>query len=240
MSRQRGRLPEALLTAADDRRGGATEVARQALDGLLEIAGDRALLAEAAEVLLQGQPAMAPIWHLARAARGEDPPAALAALRERLDRDAEAAAETAVAWLLGRPGPGPRPGSHRGPGSGLGPGAGLGRGSVATVSHSSLVDLVLERLPGHSAGGAATVGVVGADALGPEALLNAAGTLALADRVPTLVVATPVKLVPAEVFARLAAPGFEAVPLEALAAVALGPELISPTEAGRRAAALRD
>lgn len=222
MGSEREGLPKAVLAAAGDRRGGATEVARRALDGLLEIAGDRELLALAAEVLLEGQPAMAPVWHLARAARAEDPVGALAALREGLDRDAEAAAETAVAWLLGRPGPG------------------LGPGQVATVSHSSLVDLVLERLPGHSETGEATVAVVGSDAIGPDALLNASGTRALADRLPTLVVSTPLKLVPAAVFARLAAPGFEEVPLEALVAVALGPELISPAETGRRATALPD
>jgi hypothetical protein len=215
MGTRREGLPEALLAAARDRRGGATEVARQALDGLLEIAADRALLAAAVEVLLQGQPAMAPIWHLARAARDGDPAAALAALRERLDRDAEAAAGTAAAWLRLRP------------------------GAVATVSHSSLVDMVLERLPG-AAAGRPMVALVGSDAIGPDALLNATGTAALADSLPTLVVSTPLKLVPAVVFARLAGPGFEAVPLEALAAVALGHELVSPPEAGRRAAALSD
>jgi hypothetical protein len=216
MAAERADLPAALLAAAGDRRGGATEVARQALDGLLRIAGDRALLEQAAELLLEGQPAMAPVWHLARAARGEDPAAALTALRDGLDRDAEAAAETAAAWLRRRPDP------------------------VATVSHSSLVDMVLQRLGAgaEAAAGAARVGLVGADAIGPDALLNATGTGALAERLPTLVVSTPLKLVPATVFARLAAPGFEAVPLRALAAVALGPELLTPAEAGRRAAAL--
>lgn len=216
MGTERERLPGALLAAAGDRRGGATEVARQALDGLLEIAGDRALLAVAAEVLLEGQPAMAPVWHLARAARLEDPAAALAALRDGLERDAQAAAAVAAAWLRRRPGP------------------------VATVSHSSLVDMALERLPDRGTSGAPTVAVVGSDAIGPDALLNATGTRALAERLPTLVVSTPVKLVPAAVFARLAAPGFEAVPLERFAAVALGAELLSPAEAGRRAAALHE
>ncbi len=218
MGTQRDRLPEALLAAASDRQGGATEVARRALDGLLEIAGDRALLVAAVEVLVEGQPAMAPVWHLARAARGEEPAAALAALRESLDRDAEGAAEAAAAWLRR-----------------------YGHGAVATVSHSSLVDMVLERLPRpERAGAAATpeVAVIGADAIGPDALLNATGTSALVDQLPTLVVSTPVKLVPAAVFARLAAPGFEVVPLEVLAAVALGAELMSPADAGRLAAGL--
>jgi hypothetical protein len=160
---------------------------------------------------------MAPIWHLARAARGPDPPSALAGLRRQLHRDADAAVATATAWLRERLATTP--------------------GAVATISHSSQVERVLRELgPGLSA--APVVGVVGADAIGPERLLNADGTGELAGRVPTLVVATAVKLVPGDVFARLGGPGFELVPLRAMAAVVVGPELLSPAEAGRRAARL--
>jgi hypothetical protein len=214
--RSRG-LPAAVLAAASDREGGAMEVAATALDGLLELAADPSLLEEAARALLAGQPAMAPIWHLARAARGPDPPSALAGLRRQLHRDADAAVATATAWLRERLATTP--------------------GAVATVSHSSQVERVLRELgPGLSA--APVVGVVGADAIGPERLLNADGTGELAGRVPTLVVATAVKLVPGEVFARLGGPGFEVVPLKAMAAVVVGPQLLSPAEAGRRAARL--
>src|SRR6266536_2403047 len=214
MAAERDRLPSAIVQAASDRRGGATEVARRALDGLLEIAGDPGLLALAAEVLLEGQPAMAPIWHLAGAARSDDPAAALAGLRERLDHDGAAAVEVAASWvrkwLDKRPGP------------------------VATVSHSSQVNAVLQHL-----GQRVVVAEAGRrNAVGPKALLNAAGTRRLAARLPTLVVSTPLKLVPAGVFARLAAPGFEVVPLDLVTAVALGPELLAPAAAGRRAAAL--
>jgi hypothetical protein len=80
------------------------------------------------------------------------------------------------------------------------------------------------------------VGLVGADAVGPEAFLNAAGTGELAARLPTLVVATAIKLLPAETFARLAGPDFEAVPLRAVAAVVVGPAVLSPAAAGRLAA----
>jgi hypothetical protein len=227
-----GLLPAAVSEAAADRRGGATEVAARALEGLLEVAGDPRRLEAAVAALLAGQPAMAPLWHLARAARGPDPYAALVRLRDRLDGDAGAAVDAAAAWLRPRV-------------------AGGGRAAVATVSHSSLVDRVLARLdpgdggaapldPGDSSldPGAArpVVGLVGADAVGPEAFLNAAGTGALAARLPTLVVATAIKLLPAEPFARLAAPGFEAVPLHAVAAVVVGPEVLSPAEAGRLAA----
>lgn len=219
-----GLLPAAVREAAADRRGGATEVAARALDGLLEVAGEPGRLEAAVAALLAGQPAMAPIWHLARAARGPDPGAALARLRASLDADAGAAVEAAAGWLRPRV-------------------AGGGRGAVATVSHSSLVDRVLARL-GEGAGAAETgaaragpvVGLVGADAIGPEALLNAAGTGELAARLPTLVVATAIKLLPAEAFARLAGPGFEAVPLGAVAAVVVGPEVLAPAQAGRRAA----
>src|SRR6266702_3668455 len=99
MAAERDRLPSAIVQAANDRRGGATEVARRALDGLLEIAAAPDLLALAAEVLLEGQPAMAPIWHLAGAARSEDPAAALADLRERLDHDGAAVVEVAASWV---------------------------------------------------------------------------------------------------------------------------------------------
>jgi hypothetical protein len=219
-----GLLPAAVRDAAADRRGGATEVAARALDGLLEVAGDPRRLEAAVAALLAGQPAMAPVWHLARAARGPDPGAALAGLRARLDADADAAVDAAVRWL--------RPCL-----------AGGGRGAVATVSHSSLVDRVLARLAPGAAGssGAAgsaqpVVGLVGADAIGPAAFLNAAGTGELATWLPTLVVATAIKLLPAEAFARLAGPGFEVVPLPAVAAVVVGPEVLSPAEAGHLAA----
>jgi hypothetical protein len=226
------RLPGAVLAAAGDRRGGAAEVAATALDGLLEVADDPSLLEEAVAVLLTGQPAMAPIWHLAWAARGPNPTAALTDLRRRLTTDADAAVTAATAWL------------HRH--------LATHPGGVATVSHSSLVDRVLGRPEAEGAGlstapdrdpgaGSSTwpvVGLVGADAIGPGALLNADGTRELVERLPTLVVATAVKLVPGEVFGRLGGPGFEVVPLEAVAAVVVGAEVLSPGEAGRRAEAV--
>jgi hypothetical protein len=210
------RLPEAVLAAAGDRRGGAAEVAATALDGLLEVADDPSLLKEAVAVLLAGQPAMAPIWHLAWAAHGPDPTAALTDLRRRLTTDADAAVTAATAWL------------HRH--------LATHPGAVATVSHSSLVDRVLAQIG--PTGGDPVVGVAGADAIGPDGILNAVGTRALAEEVPTLVVATAVKLVPGEVFGRLGGPGFEVVPLEALAAMVVGAEVLSPAEAGRRAEAV--
>ena len=215
-------LPAAVLAAANDREGGAMEVAATALDGLLEVATDPDLLESAVAALVAGQPAMAPVWHLARAARSPDPPSALAAFRRRLDTDADAAVTTATAWLREHLAANP--------------------GALATVSHSSLVDRVLAALglPGSPPTGSTApgAGVVGADAIGPEGLLNAVGTRELVGRVPTLVVATAVKLVPAEVFGLLGGAGFEVVPLEAVAAVVVGAEVLSPAEAGRRATGL--
>jgi len=208
-------LPEAVLAAAHDREGGASEVAAKAVDGLLQLVGDGARLDAAVAMLLAGQPAMAPMWHLARAAGAPDPAGALRRLRRLLRTEADAAVAVAAAWLAARPGP------------------------VRTVSHSSLVDRVLARLGEPAQRGAGTgAGLVGADAIGPSALLNATGTGAVAAQVPTLVVTTSLKLVPASAFERLAAPGFEAVPLAALAAVALGGDMLEPAEAGARAAAL--
>jgi len=215
-------LPAAVLAAANDREGGAMEVAATALDGLLEVATDPDLLESAVAALVAGQPAMAPVWHLARAARSPDPPSALAAFRRRLDTDADAAVTTATAWLREHLAANP--------------------GALATVSHSSLVDRVLAALglPGSPPTGSTApgAGVVGADAIGPEGLLNAVGTRELVGRVPTLVVATAVKLVPAEVFGLLGGAGFEVVPLEAVAGVVVGLEVLSPAEAGRRATGL--
>lgn len=210
------RLPAAIRAAATDRSGGATEVAAKALDGLLQVADDPRLLEAGVATLLAGQPAMAPLWHLARAARGRRPAAALAGLRARMEADADEAVEAAAGWLRRRL-------------------AGAGREAVATVSHSSLVDRVLASLGPAAAEGRQVVGLVGADAIGPEALLNAAGTGELAARLPTLVVATAIKLLPAEAFGRLAGPGFEAVPLDAVAAVVVGGEVLPPAAAGRRA-----
>jgi len=207
-------LPEAVLAAAGDRRAGATQIARQAIHGLLLVAGDCALLDAGATALLAGQPAMAPIWHVARAARAADPVAALSELGRRLDTEAGQAVAGAVAWLRALGGP------------------------VRTASSSSLVDQVLDRLGADAAGNPARgeVAVVGADAVGPAVFLNGAGTRELVARVPAIVVATSIKLVPEHVLDHLAAPGFERIPLAAVAAVALGDEVVDPAEAGRRAA----
>jgi hypothetical protein len=213
-------LPTAITRAATDRRSGANELALGALDGLVELAraGDSGRLAAAAAVLEAGQPAMAPVWHLARAARAADPLAALAAVGLALTAEADEAVAAAGRWLAARPGP------------------------LATISRSSLAARVLAGRALAGPGQAAVAAVIGADAVGPSAVSNAAGSAALAATLPTLVVATSAKLVPAAVFERLVehsgAHGFEPVPLAALAAVVVGPEVLAPAEAGRLAAGL--
>jgi hypothetical protein len=206
-------VPEKVLAAANDRRSGASEIAMVAAEGLLEVARyPRALTASVAS-LVKGQPAMAPIWHLVRAAQAPDPDTALRTLLGSLQHDTDAAVTAGRAWLDRQ----------------------IGRSPAATVSHSSLVARVLA---GREVDDRGSVGVIGADAIGPDELLNADGSAALARRLPTLVVATEVKLVPNDVFERLVAPGFERIPLEQVAAVVLGGEIVEPAEAGRRAAAL--
>ena len=95
---------------------------------------------------------------------------------------------------------------------------------------------MLSALP--SLPGPAVVGLAGADAVGPDAVLNVAGTGDLARTVPTIIVATSVKLVPQQAFAALGDCGFETVQLSLFAGVVLDGALLTPAETGRRAAAL--
>jgi hypothetical protein len=82
-------LSPVLTRAVQDRTSGATGVARQVIDGLLEVVGDRELLHVLAEVLPGLLPGYASMWHIARAARAEQPEPALRRIREQLDIDVE-------------------------------------------------------------------------------------------------------------------------------------------------------
>src|SRR5262245_19452235 len=88
--------------------------------------------------------------------------------------------------------------------------------------------------------GAPVLGLVGADAVGRTEILNMVGTGELARTVPTIVVTTSMKLVPREPSQRQAGPAFERVPLAQFEAVVLDGEVVTPAEAGKRAAALSD
>jgi hypothetical protein len=192
---------------------GATAATRKVVDGLLALSGDRARLRAAAGELAVRLAWCGPMWQVADAAASPDPRAALGLLRERLERDTQATIDAAVAWLR------------------------EGERSVWVVPGSGLVDAVVAKLPGPRASGA-TVGLAGADAIGPDAVLNIAGTGQLAGTVPTLVLATSIKLVPDSWFAVLGGHGLETVPLDAFAKVILDGELLAPADAGRRAAGI--
>jgi hypothetical protein len=210
-----------LLTAAvQDRTSGATGVARQVLDGLAEFVHDRATLRAVVAPLPGLLPGYASMWHIARAASGDDPGPALRAIREKLDRDVEHSVTIATRVL-----------HQRG-------------GWVRTAPSSALVKAVVAGLPAGIVDAPGTeglqpvTGLAGADAISPTRVLNIKGTLALARSVPTIIVTTSLKLVPESVFGGLGSPLFERIPLSAFWAVILDGELLTPAEVGRRAATL--
>jgi hypothetical protein len=205
-------LPEPLHRAITARTLGATGVSRLAIEGLLEFTGDRTRLVEAADFLAERLPGYASMWHIGRAARSADPAAALRRIRTELDDAVARSVDTAARWVA----------EHG--------------GLIAYAPSSSVVAQVLDRL-GEGSGG--SVGLAGADAIGPAEVLNIVGTRDLAEQVPTLVVTTSLKLVPQDVFARLGAPVFEPIPLKSFAGVVLDGELVEPEVAGRRAAETR-
>jgi hypothetical protein len=206
-------LTPRLVAAVADDTSGATGVVRQVVDGLLMLVDDRCRLRAAADLLAARLPWCGPMWQVMCAVHATDPWLALRALRARLDVDVERSVATAVRLLTER---------------------GCG---VRTAPGSGLVDAVLAALPHPT--GSGMVGLAGVDAIGPTAVLNVAGTGGLARTLPTIVVATSVKLVPAHVFPTLGAPGFETAELELFEAVVLDGEVLTPAEAGRRAAALQ-
>jgi hypothetical protein len=209
-------LSPRLAAAVADRTSGASGVARQVIDGLLEFAGEPALLRSTAERLPGLFPGYASMWHIAHAARTHDPAGALRAIRDQLDFAVGRSVAVAIKLVLDR---------------------GVG---VRTAPSSALVKAVVAALPPGRADNPAwtgpTIGLAGADAISPTTVLNIRGTLALARDVPTIVVTTALKLVPEHVFARLGSPLFERVPLASFEAVVLDGDLLSPDEAAQRAA----
>jgi hypothetical protein len=208
-------LPPRLAAAVQDDTSGATDVARQVIDGLLPMAADRDLLRTTVDLLAVRLAWCAPMWHIVRAAHTDRPAAALRSLRERLDFNVDRSIAAAVKLL-----------TERGC-------------AVRTVTGSMLAAAVTEALP-EPADAGTVLGLVGADALGPHAILNIVGTGELARTVPTVVVTTSLKLVPQKAFQRLAGDGFERVPLARFEAVVLDGEVMTPAEAGQRASALGD
>jgi len=211
-------LPQAIREAVTVTTAGATGVARLAIQGLLEVVHDPALLARATTFLADRLTGYAPIWHIANAVRAADPAEELRRLREELDSAVELTVKAAAAWVA----------EHGGP--------------VTVAPSSSIVSQVLRQLgPEIQAADErdARLALAGADAIGPRTVLNIVGTRQLAARLPTLVVTTSLKLVPGPVFDRLGAPVFEPIPLDSFVGVVLDGEFLTPEEVGRRAAALQ-
>jgi hypothetical protein len=209
-------FPKPLQDAVTVTTAGATGVARLVIQGLLEIVDDRAELRRATDFLNARLTGYGPIWHLTRAAHGDEPAAALRRIRDELEQAVDNSVKAAVDWVT-RSGGGP----------------------VAVAPSSSIIERVLAEL-GPPPAGEPAIALAGADAIGPDRVLNIRGTLELARRLPTLVVTTGLKLVPGPVFERLGAPVFEPIPLRQFAAVVIDGEVFSPAAAGSRAATLRE
>ncbi|WP_422774254.1 hypothetical protein ACN28C_16115 [Plantactinospora sp. WMMC1484] len=209
-------LPTSLREAVTVTTAGATGVARLVIEGLLELIDDPAAAADATEFLTAELPGYAPMWHIANAVRSDEPAESLRRIRAELDHAVEKTVKAAVGWV----------GEHGGP--------------VTCAPSSSIVKQILAQLPESMRTGEPVVALAGADAIGPGTVLNIRGTRELAERLPTLIVTTALKLVPEPVFARLGAPVFEHIPLDSFVGVVLDGEILSPGEVRRRAAELRE
>lgn len=209
-------LPPPLRQALVTRTAGATGVTRMVIEGLLEIAEDRPALVAASDFMRSRLTGYAPLWHIGNAVRAEHPVAALQSMRATLDKDVERSIQAAIGWVRERP------------------------GGVIFAPSSSVVSQVLAAIPERVGQEPAAVGLAGADAIGPDEVLNIVGTTKVTEKVPVLIVTTSLKLVPKSVFDQLGAPVFERIPLAAFAGVVLDGEVVDPREVGRLAAALDD
>ncbi len=206
-------LTPQLAAAVQDVAAGASRFTRQLIDALLELTDDRDRLRATTADLVSRLPWCAPMWHVVRAAEAGNPAPALRSLRERLEFDVEHSVAAAVKLL-----------AERGC-------------AIRAVPGSDLVAAVVKALP-EPVGIVTEVGLAGADAISPTAMLNIVGTAEVARSVPTVIVTTSIKLLPEESFQRMGAPEFERVPLSLFDAVVLDGEVLTPAEAGRRAAAV--
>ncbi|MFI5956978.1 hypothetical protein [Cryptosporangium sp. NPDC051539] len=162
----------------------------------------------------------ASLWHLERRLRSGDPRVELPRFAAQLEHDAEAAVNTAYELLSGRTG-----------GFLAAPSSGITKRLLARVGAAEIGSSAAVTLDGQT-------GLAGADAVGPTEILNIVGTRELAGRLPTVIVTTPDRLVPPDVFETLGSPLFERIPLDAFDAVVVGGEVLTPREAGARAAAM--
>lgn len=209
-------IPPGLVALTSVRGVGCTGVTLRAISELEEIADHSELVTQCVRYLRRELAGYASLWHLERALAAGDAVAELPRFAKQLERDAAAAVDTAYTLLAGR------------------------SGEFVTAPSSGLTRRLLARLgaPDTSAPDDARTGLAGADAVGPTEILNILGTSDLARRLPTVIVTTPERLVPAGVFETLGSPLFERIPLSMFEAVVVGDEVLTPTEAGARAVAL--
>jgi hypothetical protein len=209
-------IPAGLVALTSVRGVGCTGVTLRAISELEEIADHPELVTQCVRYLRRELAGYASLWHLERALAVGDAATELPRFAAHLERSAAAAVDTAYALLAGR------------------------SGGFVTAPSSGLTRRLLARLgvPEMPASGAVRTGLAGADAVGPGEILNIVGTRDLAARLPTVVVTTPDRLVPGGVFETLGSPLFERIPLSSFEAVVVGDEVLTPAEAGARAAAL--
>ncbi|MFB9318619.1 hypothetical protein [Cryptosporangium minutisporangium] len=189
----------------------------RAISELEEIADQSELVAHCLRFLRRELAGYASLWHLERLLETGDPRIELPRFAARLERDAQAAVDTAYRLLAGRV------------------------GGFVTAPSSGTTRRVLARLGGAASGtdaSRALTGLAGADAVGPTEVLNIVGTRDLAERLPTVVVTTPDRIVPPDVFDSLGSPLFERIPLSLFEAVVVADEVLTPAQAGARAAAM--
>jgi hypothetical protein len=207
-------IPPRLRSLVQVQGVGCTGVTLSAVDALLEIADAPVLLQRCVAFLTAQLPGYATLWHLANALRTDDARPALRRFSQQLRDNADKSIAATVALLAAR------------------------REAVEMAPSSSLARQVVARLGGADDDRAAKVGLAGADAVGPDDVLNIVGTRDLAARMPTVVVTTSSRLVPRQVFARLGSPLFERIPLDWFEFVVIDGEALRPAETRRRISAL--
>lgn len=247
---------ETLRRVAADRRSGAGELAMRSCGALAELSGRRDVL-RAARRLLREHPAMAPLWR-AFAVALEDEPHALLALRDRIASETDGVVRAAAGWAIGRRA---RVLTHSASSTVFEtlvraarridevactvslPG-GEGRPFARRLEREGLDVTVVADAEIARAAGAATIAIVGADAVTEDAVVNKVGTrlVALAARdagIPCYALAGTTKLLPSEAWNPDAAPAFEATPLALLDAVVTERGPMSPPQIRRAAGRVR-
>jgi translation initiation factor 2B subunit (eIF-2B alpha/beta/delta family) len=241
-----GKAWDAVRSAAGDRVSGASEIALRAAEALAAL--PRFDLEEAVSAIIRGHPSMAPLWRLgSRVLEAEDHAAAARAFAEALRTEQKdvvaraapllhgpvlvqsysgtvvaAVVAAGVSALCARSEPG-----------------GAGELAAARLTERGIEARVVE--DEEAADYAARVEAIdavltGADAVGPDGVVNEVGTRRLAEAAVgaggrALVVAGSSKLVAADL---PASDPFERIPLEAFTAIVTDVETLDPVEANRR------